>query len=130
MAAVRISDQRASGRVEAAWVLFGLTDLVTVRDLIRSRVREEVARFNLSERTTFSGLVQPTETEAVANGYRLTRSRALDWERQADIAEQAFMANGFFMLVDGVQVEELDHLIDLRTDPEVGFIRLVPLVGG
>ena len=130
MAAVRIVDESAGGRVKEAWLLAGLPDRVTVREIIRSRVREEVARFNLTERTVFSGLVQPTETEIVANGYRGRPDRRLHWERQSEIAEKAFTTNGFFMLVDDRQVESLDDLVDLRDDPTVSFIRLVPLVGG
>ena len=130
MAAVTITDESATGRVKDSWRLVGLPDRVTVRDIIRTRVREEVARFNLNTTTVFAGLVQPSETEAVINGYRMTRSRRLDWEKQAEIAERAFVSNGFFMLVDDRQVESLDDEIDLLGDPKISFIKLVPLVGG
>jgi len=130
MAAVTITDESAAGRVKDSWRLVGLPDRVTVRDIIRSRVREEVARFNLTTPAVFAGLVQPLETEAVINGYRLTRPRRLDWEQQAEIAERAFVSNGFFMLVDDRQLESLDDEIDLLGDPKISSIKLVPLVGG
>jgi len=130
MAAMTITDESAAGQVRNSWLLSGLPDQVSVREIIRTRVREEVARFNLDDRAVFSGLVQPTETEIVANGYRLTRQRPLDWERQAAIAESSFLANGFFMLIDDRQIESLDDLVDLRHDPTVAFIKLVQLVGG
>lgn len=130
MAAMTITDESVSGQVRDSWLLTGLPDQVTIREIIRTRVREEVARFNLADRSVFSGLVQPTETEIVANGYRLTRQRKLDWERQAEIAEGSFLANGFFVLVDDRQVESLDDLVDLRRDPKVSFVKLVQLVGG
>jgi hypothetical protein len=45
---------------------------VTLRDLIRTRVREEVAKANaaVDNGKTFQTLVQPTEGEATLNGYR------------------------------------------------------------
>jgi hypothetical protein len=93
-------------------------------------VREEVARFNAAAGDVFRGLVQPTDTEATMNGYRLRERRRLDWERQADLACTAFERNGFVLFVGERQVESLDDVIDLTVDPEVSFVRLVPLVGG
>jgi hypothetical protein len=78
----------------------------------------------------FSGLVQPTDTEATLNGYKLRENRKLDWEVQADAACAAFRRNGFVMLVANHQIEDLDEVIDLSGDLEVSFVKLVPLVGG
>jgi hypothetical protein len=49
---------------------------------------------------------------------------------QADLAERAFQRNGFFLLAGDRQVDDLDQVVDLTTDTEVVFIKLVPLVGG
>ena len=103
---------------------------ITVRELVRLRVREEVARHNALPQAVFAGLVRPLEAEVVANGYRLKSPRRLDWEKQADIAVDAFERNGFFILVGDRQVEDLDETIDLAADPHVAFVRLTPLVGG
>ncbi|WP_117212694.1 hypothetical protein [Allorhizocola rhizosphaerae] len=51
-------------------------------------------------------------------------------ERQFALAVQAFSRNGFIVLVDDRQVEELDDVIDLRMGTEITFLELVPLVGG
>ncbi len=130
MAAVRIRDETATGRQIDAWVLPQVPDSITARELVRLRVREEVARFNATSSDVFRGLVQPTDTEATVNGYRLRARRQLDWERQADLACAAFARNGFVMFVHGRQIEDLDEVVDLTADPEVAFVRLVPLVGG
>ena len=105
-------------------------DTITLRDVIRHRVREEVARYNLDPTPTFFGLVQPTDTEATLNGYRLRAPRTLDWERQADIAVKGFSGNAFFVLVGERQVEDLDETLHLSESDDVEFVRLVPLVGG
>jgi hypothetical protein len=130
MASVTFRDETATGRRLDEMSLPGLPDRVTVRDLIRMRVREEVARHNARPSRHFCGLVRPEDAEAELNGYRLREPRPIDLERQADLAERAFQRNGFFLLVGDRQAEDLDQVIDLTTDTEVVFIKLVPLVGG
>ena len=80
-------------------------------------------------RAPFRGLVQPTAAERALNGER-DKPRRVDPERQFDAAVTAFARNGFVVLVDDRQVEDLDEPIDLRRDTEVTFLRLVALVGG
>jgi hypothetical protein len=86
--------------------------------------------YNLSTPEYFRGLVQPTDAERVLNGYKLRQRRKLNWEEQYERAVEAFRQNGFVMLVDDHQVEELDEEVDLRLDTEVSFLKLIPLVGG
>ncbi len=56
--------------------------------------------------------------------------RRIEWERQADIAIDSFLRNGFFVMVNGRQETDLEHEIALASDLDVGFIKLTPLVGG
>ena len=130
MATVTVRDETPGGRPIDTWVLPDLPVSITARELLRLRVREEVARFNAASAEYYRGLVQPTDAEVTLNGYRLRTPRVLDWQQQADTACSAFARNGFVMLLGDHQVEDLDEVIDLSTDPEVSFIRLVPLVGG
>ncbi|QKG20641.1 hypothetical protein [Actinomadura verrucosospora] len=130
MTAVTFRDETAAGAPVAAFEVGGLPARMTVRELIRLRVREEVARFNAGPSTRFNGLVRPDDAEAELNGYRMRDRRTLDWERQAEIAERAFLRNGFFVLAGDRQVEDLDEEIDLTGDPDLVFVKLVPLVGG
>ncbi|MCO6007440.1 hypothetical protein NE236_20900 [Actinoallomurus purpureus] len=130
MASVTFRDETATGRRLDEMSLPGLPDRVTVRDLIRTRVREEVARHNARPSRHFRGLVRPDDAEAELNGYRLREPRAIDWERQADLAERAFQRNGFFLLVGDRQADDLDQVVELGVNTEIVFIRLVSLVGG
>ena len=131
MATVTVRDETPTGRAIDTWLLPDLPTSITARELLRLRVREEVTRFNAAPSPEyFRGLVQPTDTEATLNGYRMRIRRVLDWEKQADVACTAFHRNGFVMLVGDHQIEELEEVIDLSTDPEVSFVKLVPLVGG
>ncbi|GGK74506.1 hypothetical protein Ppa06_33640 [Planomonospora parontospora subsp. parontospora] len=130
MATVTFRDETATGKPLAEFALPDLPESISARELVRLRVREEVARHNAAPSHHFRGLVKPTEAEAELNGYRMRTARRLDWERQADAAEAAFVRNGFLLLVGDRQIEDLDTEIDLITDPVVSFIKLVPLVGG
>ncbi|GII79121.1 hypothetical protein Sru01_41030 [Sphaerisporangium rufum] len=130
MATVTFRDETATGKPLAEFELPALPERISARELVRLRVREEVARHNAAPSARFTGLVRPSETEVALNGYRTGAGRRIDWERQAEIAERAFQHNGFVLLVGDRQIEDLSEVIDLTTDPVVSFIKLVPLVGG
>ncbi|MEV4009113.1 hypothetical protein AB0J35_01360 [Nonomuraea angiospora] len=130
MASVTFCDETATGRELEEFSLPGLPERISARELVRLRVREEVARHNASPSHHFRGLVKPSDAEVELNGYRMRTARRLDWEKQADAAEAAFARNGFLLLVGDRQIEDLDTEIDLTVDPVVSFVKLVPLVGG
>jgi hypothetical protein len=129
---VSIRDQAGARTSAEQALVLDVPAALTLRDLIRTRVREEVAKANaaIGDGRAFRTLVQPTEAEATLNGYRLRKGRTIDWQRQADEAEKAFARNGFFVLVDGRQLEDLDEELALTADSEIRFVRLTPLVGG
>jgi hypothetical protein len=128
--AVTIVDETTSGSSTNEWTLEFLDERITVRELIRSRVYQEVTEYNASLPGHFRGLVQPTDAERVLNGYRVRAGRRLDWEEQYRRALAAFNSNGFVILVDNRQLEDLDEEIELRHNSKVTFLKLVPLVGG
>jgi hypothetical protein len=130
MASVRFRDETAAGRRLHEMEVPDLPETMTVRELLRLRVREEVARYNARPAQRFNGLVRPDDAEAELNGYQMKTPRRIGWERQAAIAERAFLGNGFFMLVGDRQVEDLDEVVDLVDDPDIVFVKLVQLVGG
>jgi hypothetical protein len=128
---VLVTDATTTGGDTARLLLKGVPSLLTLRDLIGFRVREEVARHNANPAPRFSGLVRPSDAEADLNGYALSRRRRwLDWEVQAETAIQAFERNGFFVFVGDRQVDDLDEDLALADDDVVSFVRLVPLAGG
>jgi hypothetical protein len=105
-------------------------EVVTARELIRERVRQEVEDYNARQPEYFRGLVQPTDAERTLNGFRLRKARALDWREQYQKAVEAFHRNGFILLFDDRQVADLDAVIEVRPQATVTFLKLVPLVGG
>ncbi len=107
------------------------TGRITVRELIRARVYGEVRDYNLRQPEYFRGLVQPTDAERTLNGFKVRRGRRIDPEKQFKRAVESFYRNGFLVLVDDRQVDELEEEIEIRPDTTtVTFLKLVPLVGG
>src|SRR5688500_13743139 len=129
-ACVTLCDATSSGRRTKSFTLVCLTERMPIRELIRARIYQEVQEYNAREQEVFRGLVQPTEAERVANGYRLKKRRKIDWEDQFAKALDAFGRNGFFILVADRQAESLDEEFEVKADTEVSFVKLVPLVGG
>ncbi len=54
----------------------------------------------------------------------------IDPEKQYYLALDAFMKNGFFLIVNDNQVDSLEEEIVLKENMEFNFIKLTPLVGG
>ncbi len=127
---IAIYDQNPGGGKQPAVTLQLVSSTITVRELIRERVFAEVKAYNEKSPEYFRGLVQPTDAEAVLNGYKLKKRRQLSWENQYKCAVSAFKNNGFLILVDDRQVDDLEDKIVITNQTRVGFIKLTPLVGG
>jgi hypothetical protein len=124
-----LRDETTAGH-QVGSIVLDVPQTITLRELIRLRVREEVARYNAAPTERFRGLVRPTQAEEDLNGYRMLERTRIDWEKQADAAVKSFERNGFVVLVGESQVTELDTQLDLDDASDVAFVRLVPLVGG
>jgi hypothetical protein len=127
---VTVRDETTLGETTGELTLEFLTERVTAREVIRSRVYQEVTEYNARQAGLFHGLVQPRDAERTREGFRLRNPRRIDWAEQYESALDAFARNGFLLLVDDRQVTDLDAEIELRHNTEVSFLRLVPLVGG
>ena len=130
MGTVTIADETTSGERGDAWLLDIGEERLTLRELIRRRVFQEVAEYNARQPAVFRGLVRPAGAELTRDGYTLREPRHVDAEAQCQLALKAFGGNGFVVLVGDRQVEDLDAELDLPAGAEVTFLKLVALVGG
>ena len=108
------------------------SERITLRELIRRRIDEEVRELNAGG-DDVRPLVTPSPSEAALNGDRLgdrSRRRPVDADKQLAAAITAFQKNRIVVIVDGRQVQDLDHAIGVTPTTEVRFVKLVPLVGG
>ena len=126
-----IRDEEMTGKTVNEFSLEFPTERITVRELIRSRVFQEVKDHNAKQnQAEFQGLVQPTDAERTLNGFRLKKARQIDWKQQFEKAVEAFENNQVLILVNDYQTESLDETIDIATDTSIAFLRLTLLVGG
>src|SRR5262245_43655263 len=125
-----VRDETTGGHTTNELSLEFLTERIDVRELIRSRVYQEVQDYNRNQGKEFRGLVQPSDAEESLNGFRLRKPRQIDWKKQFDLAVDAFEAGRIVILVDDKQVSTLDDPIDVKASTDIAFLRLTPLVGG
>jgi hypothetical protein len=130
MTCVRIVDEAATGESLHEFQVTMPQPKVTIKDIIAARVEAEVEAYNAKVGEHLHGLVQPTEAEAVLNGFKLKKSVRVDVEKQTYVALDAFAKNGYFVFVDDLQAESLDQVVEIEGDTKVSFVKLTPLVGG
>lgn len=127
---ITVSDESTAGTRYGSIRVEFLTDHITVRELIRERVYQEVKDYNAKRPGVFRGLVQPTDAEESINGWKLKQARMIDWQPQFEKACKAFAANKILILINDKQAESLDQPLTITPKSEVTFLKLMPLVGG
>src|SRR5262245_32944575 len=118
-ATLTIRDETTSGQMLGEWALEVLTEQITVRELIRSRVYQEVQDYNLKQPEIFRGLVEPTGAERTLNGFKLRKGRQVDWKQQFEKAIEAFESNRVIILLGDRQAESLDEEFEVKPGTDV-----------
>jgi len=103
---------------------------VSIRDIITERIYQEVEKYNQQTANYKYSLVKPKEDEIRLNNPKNKKRRLINAEKQVEVALKAFDNNGFFLLVDNLQAENLDQTVEIKSNTSVSFIKLTPLVGG
>jgi len=130
MKTLTLTDESLTGDILGQIAIDIENERMTVSDLIKARVYQEVENYNEKLPQYFQGLVQPSGAEMQLNGYRMKEKRAIDPEKQFYIALNAFQNNGFFILIDNRQAESLEEEVLFSQDTKVSFVKLTALVGG
>ncbi len=127
---ILISDELLNGTITNQFEIELSENTITAQELIELRVNSEVESYNKKQTMYYKGLVDPTDAEKTLNGFKMKNQQNIDAEKQVYIALNAFQKNGFFILVDDKQIEELEQRIVLHETSKVSFVKLTPLVGG
>ncbi len=127
MNTINIKDEALNGDILNEITLKFQEEYISVSELIKARVTEEVEKYLQNADTYKKGLVQPSNLETRLNNKKQPK---IDVEKQVYVALDAFQNNGFFILVDDEQVESLDQKILVDKATTVSFVKLTPLVGG
>lgn len=131
-AVLDVKDESTSGTIHRRFTLEFPTENITVRELIRERVYQEVDDYNRksSDEKVFQGLIQPTDAEVALNGFKLKKRRQIDWKPQFEKACDAYTQNQILILAGDRQTTSLEETIQITRGTQVTFLRLVMLVGG
>ncbi|KAF0810501.1 hypothetical protein A167_00781 [Alcanivorax sp. S71-1-4] len=121
---VQVVDESPSGAVIAQNIFIFPSRAISVRELIRTRVIQEVQKQN---EDADSGDARPNLVRPEGGN---AQQRVVDTESQCSIALEAFSSNGFFLFVNEEQMTSLDQTILVTPNTHVSFVRLVTLVGG
>jgi len=128
---ITIKDATFSGEILNEIEIAVQNERTTVQNLIAARVTSEVNSYNDKLPEYFKGLIQPSEAEKTLNGFRLKRrEKKIDVEKQIWTALDAFLKNGYFILIDNQQAEDLDQEVLVNKTTEINFVKLTQLVGG
>ncbi|UOP05602.1 hypothetical protein [Conchiformibius kuhniae] len=127
-----VQDHTLGGQILHELFLKFQSQRISVAELIEQRVRAEVAEYNQRADAFLlrRNLVVPGDTEQLLNAKSPKAKRQINADKQVAAALQAFKQNGFFVLLDNRQLENLDDIITLNDGMIVSFIKLTPLVGG
>jgi len=125
-----IRDTTLAGETLQELSLDVLSERISVRELIRSRVYQEVQDHNRRQPPRFAGLIEPEKDERTLNGEKQLQPRQIDWHRQYERAVQAFRQNQILILLGDRQLTDLDEEIVLGPATEISFLRLTLLTGG
>jgi hypothetical protein len=127
---ILIKDEKLNGTITNQFELEIENLTISTQELIEKRVIHEVETYNNKLPDFYRGLVEPTNAERTLNGFKLKPKQIIDVEKQIYIALDAFQKNGFFILVDNQQLEELDQMVNLQSHSKISFVKLTPLIGG
>jgi hypothetical protein len=128
-ATLAIRDEIPGGGISDEWSLEFLSDVITVRELIRERVYQEASDYDNRQHGIgiYRGLVPPKGLKAPTPS---ARSQLIDWNEQYEKAVEAFESNQVLILIDDHQAESLDQSFKIGPGTLVTFVRLNLLMGG
>lgn len=105
-----------------------LPAVVTLGELLRIRIRDDVARYNADPGAVFHGLVQPADSVRHSDGHHMRAPRPLDADRLLVAAEEAVAAGALWFDIEGEAVTDLGHRIDVDAHDEIIAVMRRPIV--
>ncbi len=133
MTTITIREESTSGEIAAPAAIEIPTERLTVRELIRSQVYQQVKDQNVQVAARScepDNGIQLTETERALNGVRDVKPKPVPWKAQLDKAIAAFESQHILIFIDDQQITSLDQELTLNSQTDICFLRLTMLMGG
>ena len=105
-----------------------LPAVISLGDLLRIRIRSDVARYNFDPGPVFEGLVQPPDAVRHHDGHHLQVPRPLDADPLIGAAEEAVARGILSFVVGDEEVTDLAHRIDPEQHDEIIAVLRRPIV--
>ena len=87
---IRDETTASLGKTEHTFTVHVSGETISIRELIRQRVYQEVEEFNSRQPAVFRMLVQPNDTERTLNGFKFHKPRLVNPVTQYEKAIEAF----------------------------------------
>lgn len=106
----------------------GLPTVVSLGELLRIRIRSDVARYNAEPGPVFQGLVQPADSVRHSDGHHMKAPRVLDADRLVVAAEEAVAAGILWFVLGEEDITDLARRIDVEQEDEIIAVLRRPIV--
>ncbi|MCK6612146.1 MAG: hypothetical protein L6Q78_14035 [Bacteroidia bacterium] len=125
MVKIAVKEELLDGKIISEWLFDWNEKRITLEDLIIAKVEKQ-----LQEKES-QLQVSPKLMEQILNQDKKEMSLPkIDRKKAIEEAIQAFKSTRFFVLVDGIQIDELQTKLEIKSKSSIQFIRLTPLIGG
>src|SRR5512142_2740890 len=91
---IRDETTASLGKPEHTFTVHVSGEKISIRELIRQRVTQEVEEYNSRQPAVFRMLVQPSDTERTLNGFKFHKPRFVDAATPYEKAIEAFHGHG------------------------------------
>jgi hypothetical protein len=102
-------------------ISFATTDIISVRELIKARVKSEIGKLRKRDE------LDPVRFAIYGE---LPVTLTINDADMIDRAVRSFVKRQYLLFVDSKQCAYLEDVVHLGTESKVKFLRITPLVGG
>jgi hypothetical protein len=128
VATIEMRDVSPGGHLLSEAVVEDLPVRTTLRQVLDTRVRAEVDRYNRELGPTYRGLVQPEDAIRFSDGFRMRAPRRLDADHLLTAVQEAVTAGVVVFEVEGERVGNLGHELDLTRTVTITTVMVRPIV--
>ncbi|GCF07979.1 hypothetical protein [Dictyobacter arantiisoli] len=126
MPTITLQDASLQGQQQSPWQMDIFEEQSTLREILRSRIYQEVSEYNAQKRSQSLCLitlmpVDPPQADAAP---------PVDWQTHYERAIEAFKKRRYLVLINGRQMTKLDAPVHLTDQTTITFLKLIPLIGG
>ena len=126
MPTITLQDASLQGQQQSPWQMNIFEEQSTLREILRSRIYQEVSEYNAKKRSQSLCLITPRPVEP----QQADAAPPIDWQIHYKQALEAFKKKRYIVLINGRQVTELDAPVHLTDQTTITFLKLIPLIGG